>query len=167
MPRRLLFLITATWRQWRMWNKGGISWDGETEVLSEKLSPCQFPTQISFPLAFFRTQAFTMTGQGLTDALKPKVRLTVINSFSFWMKECTGWCHFKETNFKWLSLWSDSNSIVLCTGMPRYLFLMRTVAINPLNFELNSICQLLALLGAHFIFHVSRIRVNISDIIKL
>jgi len=33
--------------------------------------------------------------------------------------------------------------------------------INPLNVELNPICHLLALLGAHHIFHVSRIRVNI------
>jgi len=32
--------------------------------------------------------------------------------------------------------------------------------INPLNAELNPICCLLALLGAHHIFHVSRIRVN-------
>ena len=32
--------------------------------------------------------------------------------------------------------------------------------INPLNAELNPICQLLALLVAHHILHVSRIRVN-------
>jgi len=32
--------------------------------------------------------------------------------------------------------------------------------INPLNAELNPICHLLALLGAHHIFHVSRIVVN-------
>jgi len=31
---------------------------------------------------------------------------------------------------------------------------------NPLNAELNPICHLLALLGAHQIFHVSRIRVK-------
>ena len=31
---------------------------------------------------------------------------------------------------------------------------------NPLNIELNPICHLLALLGAHLIFHVSGIRVN-------
>ena len=31
---------------------------------------------------------------------------------------------------------------------------------NPLKAELNPICHLLALLGAHHIFHVSRIRVN-------
>jgi len=32
---------------------------------------------------------------------------------------------------------------------------------NPLNAELNPICHLLALLEAHLIFHVSRIRVKI------
>jgi len=32
---------------------------------------------------------------------------------------------------------------------------------NPLNAELNPICQLLAILGAHHILHVSRIRVNL------
>jgi len=33
---------------------------------------------------------------------------------------------------------------------------------NPLNAELNPICHLLALLGAHHFFHVSRIRVKIG-----
>jgi len=32
--------------------------------------------------------------------------------------------------------------------------------INPLNAELNPICQLLVLLGAHHILHVSRIKVK-------
>jgi hypothetical protein len=37
--------------------------------------------------------------------------------------------------------------------------------INPLNAELNPICHLLALLGAHHIFHVSGLRFkNISVI---
>ena len=31
---------------------------------------------------------------------------------------------------------------------------------NPLNAELNSICRLLTLLGAHHILHISRIRVK-------
>jgi len=34
--------------------------------------------------------------------------------------------------------------------------------INPLNAELNPICHLLALLGAHHILHVSRIRVKVN-----
>ena len=36
------------------------------------------------------------------------------------------------------------------------------VGFNPLNAELNPICHLLALLGAHPILHVSRIRVNLA-----
>jgi len=34
------------------------------------------------------------------------------------------------------------------------------LSFNPLNAELNPTCQLLALLGAHHILHVSRIRLN-------
>jgi hypothetical protein len=37
-----------------------------------------------------------------------------------------------------------------------------TINFNPLNTELNPICHLLALLGAHHILHVSRIRVNFN-----
>ena len=33
---------------------------------------------------------------------------------------------------------------------------------NPLNAKLNPICHLLALIGAHHILHVSRIRVNVN-----
>jgi len=35
------------------------------------------------------------------------------------------------------------------------------ILLNPLNAELNPICHLLALLGAHHILHISRIRVNL------
>jgi hypothetical protein len=34
------------------------------------------------------------------------------------------------------------------------------ININPSNAELNPICHLLALLGAHHILHVSRVRVK-------
>jgi hypothetical protein len=39
--------------------------------------------------------------------------------------------------------------------------------INPLNAELNPICHMLALLGAHHILHVSRIRVNTDGIRRI
>jgi hypothetical protein len=39
-----------------------------------------------------------------------------------------------------------------------------TVFFNPLNAKLNPICHLLALLGAHPILHVSRIRVKMMQI---
>ena len=44
------------------------------------------------------------------------------------------------------------------SGTP-VLYIGRSV-LNPLNAELNPICHLLALLGVHPIFHVSRIRVK-------
>jgi hypothetical protein len=47
-----------------------------------------------------------------------------------------------------------------------HLFLKLMKYINPLNAELNPICHLLALLGVHHILHVSRIRVNTTQIIK-
>jgi hypothetical protein len=37
---------------------------------------------------------------------------------------------------------------------------MQLLEFNPLNTELNPICHLLALLGAHHILHVSGLRVN-------
>jgi len=43
------------------------------------------------------------------------------------------------------------------------LIIRRSNCINPLNAELNLICHLLALLGAHHIFHVSVLRVNTAS----
>jgi hypothetical protein len=39
--------------------------------------------------------------------------------------------------------------------------------LNPLNAELNTICHLLELLGAHHILHVSRIRVKLVYVKKI
>jgi hypothetical protein len=36
--------------------------------------------------------------------------------------------------------------------------------VNPLNAELNPICHLLALVGAHHILRVSRVRVNVVSV---
>jgi len=43
----------------------------------------------------------------------------------------------------------------------------KKVEINPLNPELNPICYLLALLGAHHFLHVSRIRVKLLTLRRL
>ena len=39
--------------------------------------------------------------------------------------------------------------------------------LNPLNTKLNPICHLLALLGAHPILHISRIRVNVLYVVRI
>jgi len=41
-----------------------------------------------------------------------------------------------------------------------WYILLTAVGFNPLNTKLNPTCHLLALLGAHHIFHVSSVRVN-------
>jgi hypothetical protein len=41
----------------------------------------------------------------------------------------------------------------------------RPFCFHPLNLELNPICNLLTLVGAHHILHVSRIRVNFQKCI--
>ena len=43
----------------------------------------------------------------------------------------------------------------------------KKMSINPLNPELNPICYLLALLGAHHFLHVSRIRVKLLTFRRL
>jgi hypothetical protein len=42
--------------------------------------------------------------------------------------------------------------------------LQKVNGFDPLNAKLNPICHLLALLGAHHILHVSRIRVNVATV---
>jgi len=93
-------------------------------------------------------------------------------------------CTFSVRTWR-LTAWAISNvpdytQIAVCTSQrPRYasitktgqLMLYREIiavcsqihinTLNPLNTELNPICHLLALLGAHHILHVSRIRVNV------
>ena len=53
------------------------------------------------------------------------------------------------------------------TPEPVHIFLFLKTHFNPLNPELNPMCCLLALLGAHHFLHVSRIRVNSSTFRRL
>jgi hypothetical protein len=46
---------------------------------------------------------------------------------------------------------------------PRIIIYLVARCINPLKSDLNPICHLLALVGAHPIFHVSRIRVKVEE----
>jgi hypothetical protein len=52
------------------------------------------------------------------------------------------------------------------TKVVRYEVLTRVSRINPLNIQLNPICHLLALLGAHHILHINRIRVKDSNLLE-
>ena len=52
-------------------------------------------------------------------------------------------------------------SIYSYVNVVQLQFLFSACFINPLNPELNPICYLLVLLGAHHFLHVSRIRVKL------
>jgi len=51
--------------------------------------------------------------------------------------------------------------VTSCVPLLVIFFLLSVTSLNPLNAELNPICYLLALLGAHHFLHISSIRVNI------
>ena len=51
------------------------------------------------------------------------------------------------------------NLCLLKLQLLRYSIKIHRCVVNPLNTELNATCHLLAVLGAHHILHVSRIRV--------
>jgi len=71
-----------------------------------------------------------------------------------------------------LRLWKDfeiTSPLLASTGYAasnRKSYLL-TDLFNPLNPELNPICYLLALLGAHHFLHVSRIRVKLLTLRRL
>jgi hypothetical protein len=54
----------------------------------------------------------------------------------------------------WGWLWDFRTFILNCNTF------VISLSLNPLNAELNPICHLLALLGAHHIFHISGLRVK-------
>ena len=54
-----------------------------------------------------------------------------------------------------LPVWYNSSAF-----FPRGVFISHVFTANPLNAELNPICYFLALLGAHHILHVSKVRVK-------
>jgi len=60
-------------------------------------------------------------------------------------------CILKNTAYNEYKIYSTSAKIIVFFSL----------SINPLNPELNPICYLLALLGAHHFLHVSRIRVKL------
>ena len=69
----------------------------------------------------------------------------------------------KSRTIPLLPLWA----FVSCSRVNFTFYLLTLPAFNTLNAELNPICHLLALLGAHHIFHLSRIRVNRKSLGKL
>ena len=75
------------------------------------------------------------------------------------------YCHRVTNQLQLINIYC----IILSTQYSFYMYRMiyQTSHINPLNAELNPICYLLALLGAHHFLHVSRIRVKLLTLRRL
>jgi hypothetical protein len=67
----------------------------------------------------------------------------------------SSWCP-QEQLYLYLYLYPFSVHVATFSLITNFMHLF----INPLNAELNPICHLLALLGAHPILHISRIKVK-------
>ena len=69
-------------------------------------------------------------------------------------------------SFKYRVLELIAETVCSLSDFPKHYFLFMRL-FNPLNPELNPICYLLALLGAHHFLHVSRIRVKLLTFRRL
>jgi len=75
---------------------------------------------------------------------------------------CLSWHGaYGRTNNQILSSESDHYSHSWLRAFTLMIGKSLKTKINPLNAELNPICQLLVLLEAHHILHASRVRVNL------
>jgi len=77
---------------------------------------------------------------------------------------CVVSCFLRRVNDIWalFGFYAVQNGIFLPTLQDNLSVLSSRVVDNPLNAELNPICHLLALLGAHHFLHVSRVRFNMG-----
>ena len=118
--------------------------------------------------------------------LVPDAVCTVLDSW-WWTDRPSETCRvlFQKINLRYCaSGWCYYRNILRCTVLQtslilivssRILFVSSTLCIigvghfgfNPLNPELNPICYLLALLGAHHFLHVSRIRFKLLTFRRL
>ena len=71
------------------------------------------------------------------------------------------------TSEKFALLDRNYKTVPQCSKIQRLIKNAPMKEINPLNPELNPICYLLALLGAHHFLHISRIRVRLLTFRRL
>ena len=69
---------------------------------------------------------------------------------------------FNTHRFQWVRTLA-----LRCVVLQRYVRQQKYTFLNTLNPELNPICYLLALLGAHLFLHISRIRVKLLTLRRL
>jgi len=97
-----------------------------------------------------------------------------LTNISYHIKKSLIWWQFTESpcitdnkNIFCQYCTKETCTIHYCVAIISMVWTPETSIINALNTELNSICYLLALLGAHHFLHVSRIRVKLLTFRRL
>jgi len=108
------------------------------------------------------------------------LRLDIIVSFSVnagtcdvmkWQLNCSlvvlfSTLQYQVTTLQYQLTHSCLVMLLLCLMYVRYVFGLGGINFNPSNAEINPICHLLALLGAHHIVHISRIMVKETNMLR-
>jgi len=123
--------------------------------------PCNDRTnsiQIVFFTCYGTVCLFTVsTNSYLDTAVAQTVRLWVLTAEP-WVESRMTSCKvrvFPASRYSTIVSYSSKCAVTLTSQN-----IVTSLVFNPLNAELNPICYLLALLGAHHFLHVSRIRVK-------
>ena len=137
-------------------------------VVQFKRGPTYNPTMYCGYINFVLIALFFMTHKTLNPFFfQHQYFLCNLSSLVSWLKEkvyIPNWILWCSGTFPPPHLTNSSRNEQIC-----YIQVCKpkektaSTLLNPLNTELNSICHLLALLGAHHILLVSRIRVKYGD----
>jgi len=136
----------------------GAQWYHQRCNADRNIDNSSLPHNDSYHLAYPSSSYFSCT---MRDHVH-YIRKILIKMCGRHLKECIG----KWTRFV-VSLLQVSSPKPLHSFSPPHVphvppkIKIKKLLINPLNPELNPICYLLALLGAHHFLHVSRIRVKL------
>ena len=107
------------------------------------------------------TKDITMIQAKLKGTLAECHTVHVIKCIEWWCNSWSCCIEFKVQHFEWDSIDFKVSAVMeKCIQYANYVVSHTLSFINPLNTELNPMCYLLALLGAHHFLHVSRIRVK-------
>jgi len=121
-------------------------------IYAQEMAYINPPRDNESPKAFRQRIYQTLRTMSLAEKEPRAMRITQIHPTTEWTKIWDNLqCMWAPESIK--STWYKVIHDILSTNE-------RLRAINPLNPELNPICYLLALLGAHHFLHVSRIRVK-------
>ena len=133
-------------------------------IYCSKGQPVSFTTTVSFYTTILRNIQLIQSTRFQYFSLLPPFTFRCTRYYTCCLEMCKLYKFDSQDDYEYRSegpngttLWKLCVHLFCCNKCRQRL----TAIINPLNPELNPICYLLALLGAHHFLHVSRIRVKL------